>query len=57
MPAMRPFSSTNMPAATPISTPPASAGPGVKAFQSMAIAHPPRGEGVEDKSGRRRQAQ
>src|SRR3982750_1769728 len=37
MPAMRPLSNTNIAAAKPISRPPASAGQGVKAFQSRVI--------------------
>ena len=35
MPEILPFSNANMPAAGPIETPPASADPGVKAFQSI----------------------
>src|SRR5881628_713011 len=37
MPAMRPFSNTNIAVAMPISSPPATADPGVKAFQSTDI--------------------
>jgi hypothetical protein len=39
IPAMRPFNNSSMAAANPIATPPAAAGHGVNAFQSMVMAY------------------